>query len=435
MPSIYKRPGSSNWQAEYTLHTGARAVKTTGTASKKLAERIARGWEESELELRTGLRDARLESIARHEAAPIETHITALGEFRRAKGSGRKAVAKTLAQIRAVVAIAQAQRIGDLTAESVMDAIATLRAPASAGGRDLSNETASEYIRNLKGFYRWAVRNRRAAVDQLAGLEGFNAEEDRRLVRRDLSREESLRVIRAAHASPTVTIPKRYRTAKGEPVTTGTRTLHLRDRGWAYEIAEGTGFRLSEVSSLTPESFHLGPGSTHDVPTITVEAAYSKRRKRDTQPIDRALAARLRPWLATKAAGTPVCPLPGTLGAAVLRADLAAARAAWVNEATTPAQRERRAQDDGFLLPIDGAGRVADFHALRHTYITRVVNDSGATVREAQELARHSDPRLTMRRYAHVQLKNLSSVVNRLAGGAEAQRRSREGGQATRAGA
>jgi len=45
---------------------------------------------------------------------------------------------------------------------------------------------------------------------------------------------------------------------------------------------------------------------------------------------------------------------------------------------------------------------VVDFHALRHTYISRLVA-SGANIKVAQELARHSTPTLTPGRCAHVQ--------------------------------
>jgi integrase len=55
------------------------------------------------------------------------------------------------------------------------------------------------------------------------------------------------------------------------------------------------------------------------------------------------------------------------------------------------------------ILDRDDTGRVVDFHALRHTYISRLVA-SGANTKVAQELARHSTPTLTLGRYAHVQL-------------------------------
>ena len=67
-------------------------------------------------------------------------------------------------------------------------------------------------------------------------------------------------------------------------------------------MAAGTGFRANELRSLTPESFDLDA----DPPTVTVQAAYSKRRRDDVQPIRPDLADALRPWLASKAPGQPV---------------------------------------------------------------------------------------------------------------------------------
>jgi integrase len=109
-------------------------------------------------------------------------------------------------------------------------------------------------------------------------------------------------------------------------------------------VAAGTGFRANELRSLTPESFDLDA----DPPTITVQAAYSKRRRDDVQPIRSDLADALRPWLATKAPGEPVFhPL--------------------TKEAADPLKHDLQAAGVPYR---DASGRVADFHALRHTYIT-----------------------------------------------------------------
>src|SRR5262249_8411101 len=68
------------------------------------------------------------------------------------------------------------------------------------------------------------------------------------------------------------------------------------DRAMLYRIALDTGFRAGELRSLTPGSFHLS--ANH--PTVTVAAAYSKRRKEDVQLISIVLAKRLRNWLIGK---------------------------------------------------------------------------------------------------------------------------------------
>ena len=81
----------------------------------------------------------------------------------------------------------------------------------------------------------------------------------------------------------------------------------------------------------------------------------------------------------------------------MVRADMRRARSSWIKAAADRTERRERRRSD-FLAYIDGDGRVVDFHALRATYITMLVR-SGASVKEAQELARHSDPKLTMNVY------------------------------------
>jgi hypothetical protein len=55
----------------------------------------------------------------------------------------------------------------------------------------------------------------------------------------------------------------------------------------------------------------------------------------------------------------------------------------------------------------------ADFHALRHSYIA-LLEKSGATLKEAMQLARHSDPKLTLAVYGRAQLHDLGRAVERL---------------------
>ena len=52
----------------------------------------------------------------------------------------------------------------------------------------------------------------------------------------------------------------------------------------------------------------------------------------------------------------------------------------------------------------------ADFHALRHSFVA-LLDRSGATLKEAMQLARHSDPRLTMARYGRAELEDLGQTV------------------------
>jgi hypothetical protein len=58
----------------------------------------------------------------------------------------------------------------------------------------------------------------------------------------------------------------------------------------------------------------------------------------------------------------------------------------------------------------DGAGRVFDFHALRHQFISNLA-DAGVHPRMAQELACHSSIGLTMKRDTHLSMRKVVGAV------------------------
>jgi hypothetical protein len=66
-------------------------------------------------------------------------------------------------------------------------------------------------------------------------------------------------------------------------------------------------------------------------------------------------------------------------------------------------------------VEIDGPDgiEVRDFHALRACFISDVIR-TGADLKQAMTLARHSDPKLTAGRYARTRLHDLGGVVNKL---------------------
>ena len=96
----------------------------------------------------------------------------------------------------------------------------------------------------------------------------------------------------------------------------------------------------------------------------------------------------------------------------MIRADLADARTIWINGAETVSERRTR-EESSFLAYKDDAGRVADFHALRHTFITSLAA-GGVHPKLAQQLARHSTITLTMDRYTHTVLDDLSDALTAL---------------------
>jgi len=100
--------------------------------------------------------------------------------------------------------------------------------------------------------------------------------------------------------------------------------------------------------------------------------------------------------------------------AKMLRDDLAAARRVWLAEAKDKKELRRRKKSD-FLKYKDSNGRFADFHANRHTFITNLCK-AEVSQKMAQALARHSDNRLTMNLYSHVDLGDHSAAIRKLPG-------------------
>lgn len=225
----------------------------------------------------------------------------------------------------------------------------------------------------------------------LAGLSGFNEETDERRLRRELTEEELRWLLSTTESEDR----QNYR-------------LDGTTRGMVYRVAIGTGFRANELRKLAPASFDV----SSDPATVTVDAAYSKRRQKDVQPIRADLAETLRPWLAGRSRDEQLFRLPKNT-AKMLRRDLAAARRAWIAKVEGDEKETSRRVESYFLRYEDEIGRVADFHALRHTYISGIVA-GGASVKTAQELARHSTPVLTIGRYSHTRLHDLRGALDAL---------------------
>lgn len=196
------------------------------------------------------------------------------------------------------------------------------------------------------------------------------------------------------------------------------------DRAMMYILAAWTGFRKGEIGSLTLRSLRL----EGEPPTATVAACYSKRRRKDVQVLHPEVVRHLKDWLATKKGLKPDQPLFPVSGrvpggtqrktSKMIERDLMVARDKWIEEAKTEGERKRRLKSD-FLCHVNHDGLYADFHSLRHWFITGLAR-AGVSPKMAQTLARHSDIRLTMGVYTHVELSDRTAAIESLPGPPEA---------------
>jgi integrase len=231
-------------------------------------------------------------------------------------------------------------------------------------------KTRNHYLVATKAFTRWLIKDGRAPNDPLVSLGCQNPARDVRRARRALTAEQFQRFIEATAAA------KSFRGLSGP------------DRLVLYTLASQTGFRAKELASLTPASFALDACP----PTVTVEAAYSKRRRRDVQPLRRGVGELMRGYLAGRPVREPVW--PGNwlkVSAEMVKLDLETAGIAYA----------------------DGDGRYFDFHALRGQFIS-LLAAGGVHPKVAQALARHSSITLTMDYYTHLDVLDVAGALDAL---------------------
>ena len=380
--SLIQRKPRGPWLALYYDHDGKRREKSTKTADKRAAERILAKLVADVALRREGVIDPRSESIGVQARRPIDDHLNDWRASLEAKGNSLTRIQVALNRASYVAKTCKFANLIDVAPGRIPTFIKDMNSKSAAA------RTINGYLQAFKQFIRWAVADRRLSVNPLIGV-GMVKVIGQTRTRRTLSEEELNWLVDSTQHGPALL------------------GMTGQDRSLLYLLAAGTGFRASELASLMPTDFRLDV----DPPTVRVKAGYSKRRREDVQPIRMDLAQRLMPWLSRMPADEPVFRMPEKT-ARMIRADLRRAKARWIKVAVSRAERRQRRRSE-FLTYLDSEGRVADFHALRATYITMLVR-SGASVKVAQELARHSDPKLTMNVYTQLGVHDLAGALDRL---------------------
>lgn len=365
------RVKSAKWYAVYTDEHGTERQKP-GFTDRAATEALLAKLVQQSARIAAGLLPPEA-SRPRQSLGQLlekwEAHLRREGDAEHADRQRNRAAA--------IVAGIGAVRPADLTPSRVAKWIAEQR----TSRRYFGATTAFHYAGAIKAFTRWLCRvEKYEPVDHLSAMERQKDETDPRRVRRVLSPDELAALIEA----------------------TRKQTVHVRgltpiERAVLYCTAASTGLRARELGRLTVESFDLAAVP----PTVTIEAAAAKNKRRDVLYIPDSLLPDLRRLLADRKAGQPVWPsrektkqgMWWRTAAKMLRADLAAAGIPYV----------------------DATGRVFDFHAMRSQFITDL-DRAGVSLARAQKLARHSTPMLTARFYTRPEAAELAAEVNKLGG-------------------
>lgn len=270
-----------------------------------------------------------------------------------------------MTRINRIVDDAEFKTLKDIDIESVESALGDMLNDNEIGFR-----TYNHYVQAIDQFCKWLVP-KKLAVNPLHGMKRLNAKTDIKHQRRALKPKEFACLLRSARSSN-----RKIQCYDGET------------RARIYSISYMTGLRRKELASLTSESFNLEATP----PTLTVEAACSKHRKKDVLPLHPELVKMVRIWLAEIGKGEPLFPkLEKRRTWLMVKRDL-----------------------ERVNIPYKNEKGYADFHAAgRHTHITELFR-SGASIVEARELARHSDVRMTME-YTHIGIEDQAKAVGKLA--------------------
>jgi integrase len=327
--------------------------------------------------------------LPRDRIAAQKTAVELADEFAvwlRDKGTSAVQVALVTGRIRRTFDGCKFVRASDIAPGPLLAYIATQRETAG-----VSDRTAGCYIGACKTFTRWLTRTGALQADPLAGVDRppiVNEQE-----RDALDPGEQGRLLQAAESGA-----ESFGMAGG-------------DRAMLYRVALGTGYRLNELRSLVRASL----GSDGDVATLSLPARATKNRRGATQPIGTELAECVRVYVTLKTPDAAIFPTfpPTWDAAAMFKFDLVAARAAWIEEAGTEKERTEREKSD-FLRSTRHNGKVLVFHSLRHTYIANMKR-AGVPLMSAMLLARHSDPKLTAKRYGALTLHDLGAEVAKIA--------------------
>ena len=373
MPYLFQtsdRSGNPHprWRFQYTDWRGKRR-SATGTTSRAETLKLALRKENEEYEIRKGIRSRpKLSIMAKtRDFKDVASEYFAWGEAQGGRGGrpwSRSHRHMRHAQLGWWEKHLQLQCLGDL-ADILPKVEARLR---SLRDKELAGRTIQSYAETLRGFCRWCVKRSYLDEDPLKNLSPFDTTPE--TVRRAMNLDEIDRLLNAVSL----------------------------DRRLLYQVAVCSGLRAGELRSLSIDDLDiLGCG-------LCLRPDWTKNRKSGFQPLPGMLVGDLVDFAASGEAAR--------LYAKVYARKDTTRRAPERPLLYLPSNTARPFDRDLEAASIEKYTKEGklDFHALRVTYVTLLLQ-AGAYIKEAQSLARHSDPKLTMNVYARAIPQRLTEIV------------------------
>ena len=353
MPYVFQSKNSDGrnhprWRFQYTDWKGKRRT-ATGTTSESDTRKLALAVQSDQDAIRRGWKPTPKPSDRPRPCCEVVDEYLAWG--RAQGGRGGRPWGATHQRMRKTHLAWWRERLGcELLSDldgALGDVERALRELEAAGK---SGKTLQNYAEAISAFCDWAVERQYLDKDPLDRLKGFDTTPN---VRRRAMTPTEIHLL-LEHCSP--------------------------KRRLCYEAAFATGLRAGELRSLRVSNLDAARGG------LRLDAAWTKSRRAGFQPLPAWLVESLAESANGKNAEDPLLYVP-THTARDLEEDL--------NVAGIP-----KATDEG----------KADFHSCRVAYVTFVL-EAGASVSEAQTLARHATAGLTLNTYARTRNERLSHVA------------------------
>lgn len=377
---LSRRPNSRFYWMCYVDENGETVRRSTKETDRKQAVQVRAEAVRRVSLIRQGLLDPAAEKRKAKQAEPLAPRLEEFLRSLAADGAGEKHVADRRRNVEAVIKITGWSKLTDIEPKALAATLADIRdRPGSHAGFGLSDCTIRRHGESMRHFARWLVAEGHLAKDPLLTFRLPSRRVRHR--RRMLLPEEFLPLADATLAGPV------------RLLLTGAERLLL------YRTAILTGFRASELAALTLGSLRRqGDGFV-----LFLDGEHTKNGKDARIDIPDDLARDLRELF--RGASPPrqsLLRMPRNLErmSDMLRADLAAAREAWVESSADATVRAERVRSD-FLLPANAAGEKLVLHGLRHTSGAWQVL-AGVPINVVKERLRHGTITLTLDTYGHL---------------------------------
>jgi integrase len=389
---------AATYTAKFRDGSGLVREVSTKCRQKDAARAVLADLEARASKVRAGIMSADESAAADWQGVLLPEHVKAFCSH--LEGMGRTAVhvGRYRCHLGRVVEVCRWARLQDMNRRKLEAFL------ADVVKEGFSLRTRNAILTACVSFGNWLVRDARLIDNPFRGIPKMNERTDRRHVRRVLADGEIAALLDAAETRP---LHGRLHTNRGDaPAKLRPNTIESlgrlgRERRLFYSMMLETGLRLNEARSLRLRDLHLDGQAHIEIAPENEKARRGARlplRGALTQEIGLHLADRLKAQQEAAQAGKR--PIPVQLSpnspafpdapsnVRVLDADLAFAG----------------------IAKRDAAGRVVDFHALRHTYCTRLAR-AGVSLQLAQRLMRHSTPTLTANHYAHLDLGDMHGAM------------------------